>query len=316
MGALLRPVLAHAQAAAPEPVAEIPGEPLVDPVAVPLLGLGRWDEVLHLHLLELADAEKEVAGRDLVAERLPDLRDAERRSSASELQHVLEVDEDPLRGLRSEVRARARLLHRPDRRLEHEVELARLRQVALLVLAGLLARLAAALRVLELVGAKAQLARAAVDERVAEALDVTGRLPHARMEDHCGIERDDVVALQDHGLEPARLDVVLQQDAVMAVVVRRAEPAVDLRGREDEAAPPAQRDDLLHRDGVHGHGPGRYYRTAAATDPAPTSTAPVIATTSSGETPPPPPDSVEADFEAFAPTRACNARVMSVCALE
>ena len=37
-----------------------------------------FDEELHLHLLELARAEDEVPGRDLVAERLADLRDAER----------------------------------------------------------------------------------------------------------------------------------------------------------------------------------------------------------------------------------------------
>ena len=41
-------------------------------------GLGA-DEVLHLHLLELAHPEDEVAGRDLVAERLADLGDAERQ---------------------------------------------------------------------------------------------------------------------------------------------------------------------------------------------------------------------------------------------
>ena len=38
----------------------------------------RRDEVLDLHLLELARAEDEVARRDLVAERLADLRDPER----------------------------------------------------------------------------------------------------------------------------------------------------------------------------------------------------------------------------------------------
>ena len=61
--------------------------------------LGGRHEELDLHLLELARAEDEVAGRDLVAERLADLRDAERRLLARELQHVLEVDEDALRGL-------------------------------------------------------------------------------------------------------------------------------------------------------------------------------------------------------------------------
>jgi hypothetical protein len=35
------------------------------------------------------------------------------------------------------------------------------------------------------------------------------------MQDHGGVESDDVVALEDHRLEPALLDVVLQQDAVV-----------------------------------------------------------------------------------------------------
>src|SRR5712691_5542714 len=96
---------------------------LVDPVVVPLLGLVWWHEELHLHLLELAHAEQEVARCDLVAERLTDLRDAERRLAPRELRHVLEVDEDALRGLRSQIRARRRIFHRADLRLEHEVEL-------------------------------------------------------------------------------------------------------------------------------------------------------------------------------------------------
>ena len=65
------------------------------------------DEELHLHLLELARAEDEVAGRDLVAERLADLRDPERRLLARELQRVLEVEEDALRGLGTQVGDRA-----------------------------------------------------------------------------------------------------------------------------------------------------------------------------------------------------------------
>ena len=51
--------------------------------------------------------------------------------------------------------------------------------------------------------------------------------------------------------EPQRADVVLHQHAVVAVVVGRAEAAVDLRGREDEAAPAAERDDLVHGDVGH-----------------------------------------------------------------
>ncbi len=40
------------------------------------------DKVLDLHLLELPRAENEVAGSDLVAERLADLGDTERNAAA------------------------------------------------------------------------------------------------------------------------------------------------------------------------------------------------------------------------------------------
>ena len=245
-------VRADPQVALADPVAAVPGVALVDPVAVPLVGLGRRHEELHLHLLELERAEDEVARRDLVAERLADLGDAERRLAARDLGDVLEVDEDALRRLGAEVDRDARLLHRADARLEHEVEVARLGQVAVGRLAGPLARPLAALRVLEVVGAEALLAELAVDERVGEAADVAGRLPDLRVEDDRRVERDDVVALLHHRRQPALLDVVLEQHAVVAVVVGRAEPAVDLRRREDEPAPLAERDDLVHRDGV-GH---------------------------------------------------------------
>jgi hypothetical protein len=116
----------------------------------------------------------------------------------------------------------------------------------------MLARLASTGRLAELIRPEAELARAAVDERVTEAGDVAGRLPDARVEDDRRVERDDVIPLLDHRLEPAGPDVVLGQDAVVAVVVGGAEAAVDLGGGEDEAAPAGQRDDLVHRHGVGG----------------------------------------------------------------
>src|SRR6476659_7679093 len=64
------------------------------------------------------------------------------------------------------------------------------------------------------------------------------------------VERNDVVAFLQHRPPPLGFDVVLQQHAVVAVVVGRAKPAVNLRGGEDEAAPFAERDDLLHRDSL------------------------------------------------------------------
>ena len=139
------------------------------------------DEELHLHLLELARAEDEVARRDLVAKRLADLRDAERRLLARELQDVLEVDEDALRGLGAQVDGRARVLHGAHRRLEHEVEVARLGEVAVRSLAGVLGRLLGAGELADVVGAEALAALAAVDHRVGEAGEVPARLPRARV---------------------------------------------------------------------------------------------------------------------------------------
>ena len=97
--------------------------PLLDPVLVPRRAVGRRHEELHLHLLELARAEEEVARRDLVAEALADLRDAERRLHAHRRDHVLEVDEDALRRLGTQIRARRVVGERSDVRLEHQVEL-------------------------------------------------------------------------------------------------------------------------------------------------------------------------------------------------
>ena len=217
-----------------------------------LLGVGRRDEELHLHLLELAGAEDEVAGRDLVAEGLADLGDPERRLLAGEAEHVLEVDEDALRRLRPQVDLRALAGDRADVGLEHQVELARLGELAAALRAAQLGVGVAAFgldRLAQMVLAPAPLALAeALDERVGEALEVARGLPDPRVLEDRRVERDDVVALLQHRPPPLGLDVVLQQHAVVAVVVGRAEAAVDLRGGEDEAAPLAERDDLLHRD--------------------------------------------------------------------
>ena len=142
----------------------------------------------------------------------------------------------------------ARLVaQRADMRLEHQVERPRLREVAFGVLAGPLGGPLPARGGLELVGAEAELARPAVDEGIREALDVAGGHPDLRVEDDRRVQSDDVVALLDHRSPPFALDVVVQEDAVMAEVERRAEPAVDVGGRVDETAATAERRDLLDR---------------------------------------------------------------------
>ena len=98
-----------------------------------------------------------------------------------------------------------------------------------------------------MVGAEPELAGAAVHERVGEAADVAGGDPDLGVEDDRRVEEDDVLALLHHRALPLGLHVLLEQDAVVAVVEGRAEAAVDVRARVDEAAAAAQRGDLLDR---------------------------------------------------------------------
>ena len=77
-----------------------------------------------------------------------------------------------------------------------------------------------------------------------------------RVLDDRRVERHDVVALLQQRPPPLVLDVVLEQHPVVAVVVARADPPVDLAALEYEAAPLAQRDDLVHGHDVAGHGAG------------------------------------------------------------
>ncbi len=243
-------VRAYPEMGVAEAEVEVPASALGDPVLVPLDALGGRDEELHLHLLELARPEEEVPRRDLVAEALADLSDPERRLDTQRGGDVLEVDEDALRGLRPEVGERALVAHGPDRRLEHQVERARVGEVALGSLARVLRRPAAARRVGDVIGAIAVLAGAAVDERVGEAADVARGDPDLRVQDDRGVEHHDVVALLHHRALPLGLHVLLEQDAVVAVVVGRAEAAVDVRRGVDEAASAPEGGDLLDRGGA------------------------------------------------------------------
>ena len=196
-------------------------------------------------------------GRDLVAERLADLGDAERNPLPRALQHVQVVDVDALRGLGPQVDDGRLLLDRPHEGLEHQVEQPRLGERALAAAHGALrVRLAGRALDARVVGAEAVLAVPAVDQRIGEAGDVARGLPHARVHEDGGVETLDVVARVDHGAPPALLDVLLELDAERAVVPHRAQAAVDLGGLEDEASALAEGDQLVHQGGV-GHGARR-----------------------------------------------------------
>ena len=181
----------------------VPIETGGEPVVEPLRRLVRWNEELHLHLLELTRTEDEVPGSDLVAERLADLCDAKRRLLARKLEHVLEVDEDALGSFWTQVDRGSGFFDGTHGRLEHQVEVTGLGQVTFAVLSRALRGLLAAVRRVHVVSTKAELARSAVDHRVGESGEVPGRLPRFRMHQDCGVERDDHVVLLEHLVPPA-----------------------------------------------------------------------------------------------------------------
>ncbi len=222
------------------PVVHEPAQPLLTPVLVPARPVLGRDEVLHLHHFELTRPEDEVARGDLVPERLADLGDAERRLLAGSGLDVEEVHEDALGGFGAQVGNGPLVLHRADVGLEHQVEATGLGERALGAAVGAGAGLG------QVVGPEALFAVPAVDERVGERLDVAARLPDPGVHEDGGVEADDVVPQLDHRPPPGVLDVALQEDAEGPVIPGRPEAAVDLAGREDEAAPLAQVDHALH----------------------------------------------------------------------
>ena len=142
-------------------------------------GLGRRHEVLHLHLLELAGAEDEVLGGDLVAERLAHLGDAEGRLLAGGLDHVGEVDEHALGRLRPQVGHRPLVLQRAGVGLEHQVEGPGL---------GELGGPAVGADAVDLVLAPALVAVPAVDQGIGEVGQVARGLPHRRRRQDGGVQ--------------------------------------------------------------------------------------------------------------------------------
>ena len=239
--------------------------PILEPLEV---GAGLAEE-LQLHLLELAHAENEVARGDLVAEALADLADAERQLFACRALDVIEVDENALRRLGTQIHGVLRVLGHALKRLEHQVELTDIGKVVLaaggagdVVLLNKVLHLAlgegvdgltqleAVLRapvLNELIRAEALVALAAVHQRIGEAAEMAARHPGLRVHQDRGVKADVVGILLHELLPPGVLDVLLELGAEGAVVPGVGKAAVDLAAGEDKAAVFAQRDDLVHR---------------------------------------------------------------------
>ena len=99
--------------------------PIVEPFKI-RSGLA---EKFKFHLLELSYSENEVTRRYFVPERFADLTYAERDFFSRRSLNVLEVDENALRGLGTEIKSRSRILGNTLERFEHEIEFSDIREI-------------------------------------------------------------------------------------------------------------------------------------------------------------------------------------------
>ena len=260
---LLLGVLVLAQVLRVDAEVDVPGLAVVDPVLVPFLIGAGFAEKLEFHLLELAGTEDEVAGRDLVAEGLADLADAERRLLARGVHDVRVVDEDALGGFGAQVVQAGLVVDGAQVGLEQAGEGAGLGPLAAHATVrardvgggqgGLFDALLFGELFDELILAGALVAVEALDERVGEGLDVTGGDPHFARENDGGVQAHDVGAAADHGIPPGTLDVFLQFHAERTVVPRGTGATVDVTAGEDEAAALGQADHVVEAGGSLSH---------------------------------------------------------------
>jgi len=265
---LFRIVVAEAQVFFFDAQREQPIAAEAAPVGEPFeVGVGLAEE-FEFHLLEFTHAEDEVARRDFVAEGFTDLADAERQLFAGGALDIGEVDEDALRGFRTQIDGVFRVFGNALEGLEHQVELTDIGEVVLAAgRAGNVVVFDESLHFFlrkgvdrlfegdalfgaeifnELVGAEAFFAFAAVHQRVGEAAEVARSDPSLRIHQDRGVEADVVRIFLNEFFPPGAFDIVFQFGAERTVVPSVGEATVDFAAAEDKASVFAESNDLVH----------------------------------------------------------------------
>ena len=267
-GELLGVVVAHAGLFGLEAEGHQPVPAEILPVFEPLeVGVGLAEE-LELHLLELTGAEGEVAGCDLIAERLTDLADAEGDLLPGCSLDIFEIDKNTLSSLGTQIDGRAGILGDTLEGLEHQVKLTDIGPVELAAGGAgdtelvdeahhliccpavdaavqshlLLSRVALD----QLVGAETGAAGLAVHERVGKACQMSAGDPGLGIHEDGAVYAHVLGGLGDKLLPPGLLDVVLELNAQISVIPGVGQTAVDLGTGIDESSVVAQGNDLFH----------------------------------------------------------------------
>ena len=238
--------------------------PVLEPLKV---GAGLAEE-LKLHLFELAGTEREVAGRDLVAEALADLADTEGNLLAARALNVFEVYKDTLSGLGAKINGVLRILGNALEGLEHQVELTNIGEVVLtagrarnvvvlderlhLLLGKCINRLRKRDALLrrkildQLVRAEALVALLAVHQRIGKSAQMARRNPRLRVHEDGAVNTYVVGILLDEFLPPCLLYVVLEFHAEITVIPGVCQTAVNLGARVYKASRLRECYNLVH----------------------------------------------------------------------
>ena len=251
-----------------QPVVAI-GSPVLEPLQI-RVGLA---EEFQLHLLELADTEDEVTGGDLVTEGLTYLANAEGQLAAGGALDVVEVYEDTLGGLGTEVHLVGGVLGNALVGLVHQIELTDIGEIGLAAAGAghvvftdevhqslavhslhVYVHIVFVYEIFhQLVCAVTHLAGLAVDQRIVEGGHVAGGNPHLGIHQDGGVQAYVVGVLLNEFLPPGTLDVVLQFNAEGAVVPGVGKTAVNFGACINKTSVFAERNDLLHSFFAVGH---------------------------------------------------------------
>ena len=245
-----------------------PVDAVLFPVCEPLQISIRLTEELELHLLELTRTECEVAGRDLISEGFADLGNAERHFLSGSSLDILEVYENTLRSLGTQINGILCVFRDALECLEHQVELTDVGKIMLAAgRAGDLMvpdeihhflRLPAIHGAFQLdaflsreifdqfVGTETLVAAAAVHQRIGKASKMSAGDPCLRVHKDGAVHAYVIGILLHEFLPPSAFYIILELHAQIAVIPCICKPAVNLGTGINKTSGLGQRYDLFH----------------------------------------------------------------------
>src|SRR3989344_994351 len=173
------------------------------------LPFARPYKIFYFHLLKFAGTKYEITRCYLVTECFSDMCDTERQLRVQRINNILEIQKNTAGRLGTQVR-NSRLFSRTDRRCEHRIE-------------------------------------HCVTERIGKPRHLATRFPCTRIKYDRRVDPTHIIPILHEHPPPQLFDVVLELDAVRAVIPKTGKAAVNFTTRIYKSAAFAQRHYFFHR---------------------------------------------------------------------